>query len=168
MRLRTITLTALAILALAAPAAALASQSYGDTTTGSEYYFTSTDGRFTGTASGSLPGVWNADVQHTPLCISCTPTATITGGNFQLATTVHGTPSLVTGAFTGGTVQVINPGTNCTNQTFAVHGVLGSVGPYGGTGTGTFNATLTHHRVSIFGTCVIYAATVTGTLSLTF
>lgn len=168
MRLRSITLTAVAILALGVPAAALASQTYSDTTSGSEYYFTSTDGRFTGTASGSLPGRWNANVEHTPLCLSCTPTATIRGGNFQLATGVHGTPSLVTGSFTGGTVQVVNEGANCTNQTFAVQGVLGSVGPYGGTGTGTFNATLTHHRVSVLGRCVIYAATVTGTINLTF
>ena len=168
MRPRSITLTALAILALAAPAVALASQTYSDTSSGSEYYFTSTDGRFTGTASGSLPGAWNANVEHTKLCLSCTPTATITGGSFQLATSLHGSPALVTGSFTGGTVQVINEGANCTNQTFAVRGLLGSVGPYGGTGTGTFNETLTHHRTSIFGNCVTYAATVTGTINLTF
>ena len=166
MRLRSITLAAVAILALAAPAAALASQTYSDTSRGTEYYFTSTDGRFTGTASGSLPGAWNASVQHTKLCLSCTPTATITGGSMQLATSLHGTPTLVTGSFSGGTVQVINKGANCTNQTFAVHGLLSKVGPDGG--TGTFNATLTHHRTSILGTCVIYAATVAGTINLTF
>jgi hypothetical protein len=115
-----------------------------------------------------LPGAWNANVDHTKLCLSCTPTATITGGSFQLATSVHDTPALVTGSFTGGSVQVINKGTNCTNQTFAVHGLLSKVGPDGGNGTGTFNATLTHHRTSILGTCVIYAATVTGTINLTF
>jgi hypothetical protein len=65
-------------------------------------------------------------------------------------------------------VQVINEGANCTNQTFAVHGILGRVGPGGGHGTGNFDATLTHHRRSILGTCVIYAATVTGTINLTF
>ena len=168
MRVRSITLTAVAILALAVPAAALASQTYSDTSSGAEYYFTSTDGRFTGTASGSLPGAWNADVQHTKLCLSCTPTATITGGRFQLATSLHGLPSLITGSFTGGTVQVINKGANCTNQTFAVHGILAGVGRSGGSGTGTFDETLTHHRTSILGTCVIYAATVKGTITLTF
>jgi hypothetical protein len=168
MRLRSITLIAVGILALAVPVAALASQTYSDTSKGAEYYFTSTDGRFTGTASGLLPGAWNANVQHTKLCLACTPTATITGGSFQLATSVHDTPSLVTGSFTGGSVQVINRGANCSNQTFAVHGLLGSVGPSGGDGSGTFNATLTHHRASIFGTCVIYAATVGGTINLTF
>jgi hypothetical protein len=167
-RLRSIMLAAVAILVVAAPAAALASQTYSDTSSGYEYYFTSTDGRFAGTASGALRGAWNANVQHTKLCLSCTPTATITGGGFQLATSLHGTPSLVTGSFTGGTVQVIHKGVSCTNQTFAVHGLLGSVGPYGGHGTGTFNATLTHHRTSILGTCITYAASVSGTIDLTF
>ena len=168
MRVRSILFTAVAILALAAPAAALGTQTYIDTTRGVEYYFTSIDGRFTGTASGSLPGAWKANVQHTKLCLSCTPTATISRGSMQVATSLHGTPSLVKGSFTRGTVQVVNKGANCTNQTFAVHGILGSVGPGGGPGTGTFNATLTHHRRSILGTCVIYAATITGTINLAF
>ena len=112
-----------ALLCFSATSSALAAH-YADTITGHEYYFTSTDGRFAGTASGALPGAWNADVRHTPLCLSCTPTATITGGSFSLATTY----TLVTGRFTGGTVQVINRGVNCTNQTFDVEGILGSVG----------------------------------------
>src|SRR5689334_24068115 len=45
-------------------------------------------------------------VQHTKLCPSCTPTATITGGSFELATTHNGAPALVSGDFVGGTVQV--------------------------------------------------------------
>jgi hypothetical protein len=169
MRLRTITLIGVAIAALAAPAATLAAQTYDDTISGHEYYYTSTDGKFAGTASGTLPGDWNADVQHTKLCLSCTPTATITGGSFSVATTLGGIPTLVTGKFTGGTVQVINKGANCTNQTFAVDGILGSVGPwYSGHGTGTFTAILTHYRTSILGRCVTYGASVKGTLSLTF
>jgi hypothetical protein len=169
MRLRTITLLAVAALALAAPTAALATPTYSDTISGHEYYYTSTDGRFAGTASGALPGGWNANVQHTKLCLSCTPTATITGGSVSLATTLHGIPTLVTGKFTGGTVQVINKGANCTNQTFAVHGILASAGPsYSGHGTGTFTATLTHHRTRILGNCVTYGASVKGSLGLTF
>ena len=169
MRLRTITLIGVAMLALAAPAGALAAQTYSDTISGHEYYYTSTDGRFAGAASGSLPGDWNADVQHTKLCLSCTPTATITGGSFSLGTELGGIPTLVTGKFTGGTVQVINKGANCTNQTFAVYGILGSVGPwYSGHGSGTFAATLTHYRTSIFGSCVTYGASVHGSISLTF
>jgi hypothetical protein len=169
MRLRTITLIGMAVLALAMPAGASAAQTYSDTISGHEYYATSTDGKFAGTASGALPGDWNADVQHTKLCLSCTPTATITGGTVSIATALAGLPTLVTGSFTGGTVQVINKGANCTNQTFSVNGILGSVGPwYRGDGSGTFAAILTHYRTSILGSCVTYGASVTGAISLTF
>ena len=75
----------------------------------------------------------------------------------------------MTGRFTGGTVQVINRGANCTNQTFDVEGILGNVGHwYSGSGTGRFSAILTHYRHRILGSCVSYAASVNGTLSLTF
>jgi hypothetical protein len=146
-------------------ATATAAQTYNDRISGYEYAFTSTEGRFAGSASGALPGLWETDVRHTPLCLSCTPTATITGGSFSLATG----SGVVSGTFTGGTVQVINPGANCTNQTFAVKGPLGAVGRgSGGSGTGLFSATLTHFRHRIFGSCVSYAASVNGLLSLTF
>ena len=157
-----------ALALLVTPAAAAAAQTYSDTIRGYEYAFTSTEGRFAGTASGALPGSWNAVVRHTPLCLSCTPTATITGGSFSLATTHNGFPGLVSGAFVGGTVQVTNVGANCTNQTFAVNGVLGNVGWWSsGSGTGTFTATLTHYRLSVLGSCVTYGASIRGTLSLT-
>jgi hypothetical protein len=153
-----------AVVFFSATSSALA-QTFNDTIRGHEYFFTSTDGRFAGTASGALPGAWNADVRHTPLCLSCTPTATITGGSFSLATGY----TLVTGSFTGGTVQVINRGTNCTNQTFDVEGILGNVGRwYTGSGSGRFSAILTHYRHRLLGSCVSYAASVAGTLSLTF
>jgi hypothetical protein len=170
MRLRrALVLVALATVAVCAPASSLAAQTYNDTISGYEYYATSVDGKFAGSASGALPGHWNADVQHTPLCASCTPTATITGGTFLLATTLNSFPTLVTGQFSGGTVQVTNVGDNCTNQSFAVNGILGSVGPwYTGSGSGTFSATLVHYRYRIFGSCITYAASVTGTISLSF
>jgi hypothetical protein len=156
-------------IALCGPSAAIAAETYSDTISGYEYYATATDGKFAGTAAGALPGSWNADVQHTALCISCSTTATITGGSFALATARNGFPALITGEFSGGTVQVVNPGPNCTNQTFAVNGMLGNVGPwYSGTGGGTFTATLTHYRYSFFGSCITYSASVTGTLSLSF
>ena len=156
-------------IALCGPASSLAAQTYSDTVGGYEYYATSTDGKFAGIAAGALPGSWNADVQHTALCISCSTTATITGGSFSLATALNSIPTLITGRFSGGTVQVTNPGANCTNQTFAVDGTLGNVGAwYGGTGGGTFKATLTHYRYSVFGSCITYSASVTGTLTLNF
>jgi hypothetical protein len=165
---KTLLVVALAMLALSAPASVGAAQTYNDTISGHEYYATSTDGKFAGAASGALPGYWNTDVRHTALCLSCTPTATITGGSFELATSISGL-RLVTGRFTGGAIQVTNVGADCTNQTFTVNGVLGNVGPwYSGSGSGTFSATLTHYRHRVLGTCVIYAASVAGTLSLTF
>jgi hypothetical protein len=165
---RLLILLAAALVLLVAPATAAAAQTYSDTISGYEYAFTSTDGKFAGTASGALPGTWNADVQHTQLCLSCTPTATITGGSFSLATAHNGLPALVTGAFVGGTVQVINPGAGCTNQTFAVNGILGRVGWWStGSGSGTFRVTLTHYRRSVLGRCISYSASVRGTLSLT-
>jgi hypothetical protein len=165
---RLIILLVAALTLLVAPATAAAAQTYTDTISGFEYAFTSTEGRFAGTASGGLPGSWNATVQHTPLCLSCTPTATITGGGFSLATTHNGLPALVSGAFVGGTVQVTNVGAGCSNQTFAVNGILGNVGWWSsGSGSGTFQATLTHLRRSILGTCVTYGASIRGTLSLT-
>ena len=165
---RLLILLAAALALLVAPAIAAAAQTYNDAISGFEYAFTSTDGRFACTGSGALPGSWNADVQHTPLCLSCTPTATITGGSFSLATTHNGLPALVSGAFVGGTVQVTNVGASCSNQTFAVNGILGDVGWWSsGSGSGTFTATLTHFRQSILGHCVTYGASVRGTLSLT-
>jgi hypothetical protein len=66
-------------------------------------------------------------------------------------------------------VQVINEGANCTDQTFAVNGILDSVGPwYSGHGSGTFTATLIHYRTSILGSCVTYGASVQGSINLTF
>lgn len=166
---RLLLLCTLGIVGLCASSSALAAQTYSDTIRGYEYFFTSTEGSFAGTASGALAGDWNADVQHTPLCLSCQPTATITGGSFSLATTFNSIPTLVTGTFTGGTVQVTNVGTNCSNQTFDVDGILGKVGPwYSGGGSGTFSATLTHRRHWVFGRCVTYAASVTGTIGLSF
>ena len=160
---------ALAAFALVAPTSAVATATYVDTISGHEYYATSTDGKFAGRASGALPGYWNAHVQHTALCLSCGTTASITGGSFSLATTLNSTYTLVTGTFTGGTVQVSDPGLGCKNQVFAVNGMLGSVGPwYSGSGSGSFSATLTHYRYSLFGSCVTYSASVAGTVSLTF
>jgi hypothetical protein len=50
-------------------------------------------------------------------------------------------------------VSVVKPGANCTTQVYAVHVLLAA---------GTFAGTLMHHRRSLFGRCVIYAATIDG------
>lgn len=149
------------------PATAVTASRQSDTISGYEYWATSTDGKFAGTASGALAGGWSADVRHTALCLSCAPTATITGGSFSLLTVIHAIPQRVSGLFTGGTVQVVNRGIRCTNQTFAINGILSKVASWsGGSGNGTFAVTLTHYRHSAFGSCITYGASVNGTLSL--
>ena len=154
------------------PASALAATSpYADSAAGIEIYATSTLGVFTGAARGDLPGGWAAAVEHTPLSGSPEESAAIDGGSFDLVTSLNRVPAVVTGAFTGGTVQQTGGSGSCGNQVFAVDGTLGDVGRLGGpgTGTGTFTATLTHYRVSIFGSCITYGASITGgVLTLSF
>jgi hypothetical protein len=145
------------------PAAAIGATTSSDSVIGLEYAATSTQGRFVGIASGALPGAWSLTVDHTPLRTS----AAITGGDFHLATRLDGTLTAVTGDFTRGTVRQLSGFTGCASQRYAVNGVLGDVGPgSAGRGTGTFAATLTHYRTTIFGHCVTYSASVSGSLSL--
>jgi hypothetical protein len=145
------------------PAAARAATTSSDSISGFEYAATSAQGRFVGIASGALPGAWSVTVDHTPLGTS----AAMTGGALHLVTRLDGTLTAVTGDFTRGTVRQLSGFTGCASQRYAVHGVLGDVGPgSAGRGTGTFAATLTHYRTKIFGHCVTYAASVSGSLSL--
>jgi len=141
---------------------------YHDSVGGVEVYATTTEGRFTGQASGKLPGLWYADVIHTPL--SSSAAATISGGAFDLTTSLNNQPTLITGRFSGGTVMQTGGFSGCTNQTYAVDGTLSNVGVYGrpDRGKGTFVATLTHYRVSILGHCLIYGASIGGLVTLNF
>ena len=165
MRARRSALALLLGLAVAAiPQLALAATTYTDAIVGREFFATQTVGGFAGTAAGDLPGSWVAIVEHTPL----STTATITGGDFVLSTTMGGEPTTITGTFSGGTVTQTGGLTGCQNQTYSVDGVLEDVGPGGGTGSGTFNAVLTHLRTTFFGRCITYGARVTGTVTLTF
>jgi hypothetical protein len=70
---------------------------------------------------------------------------------------------VVSGQFSGGSIKVEDSGLNCTNQVYMVDGALRNVSV---TGTGHFVATLTHHRRSVLGRCLLYAATVGGTVTL--
>ena len=145
------------------PAAAIAATTSADSVSGLEYAATSAQGRFVGIASGALPGAWSVTVDHTPLGTS----AAITGGDFHLATRLDGTLTVISGHFTRGTVRQLSGFIGCASQRYAVTGVLGGVGPgSAGRGTGTFAATLTHYRTEIFGQCVTYSASVSGSLSL--
>ena len=146
------------------PAAAMAAPAASDSVSGLEYAAATTQGRFVGLASGALPGAWSVTVDHTPLGTS----AAITGGDFHLATRQGGTLTVLSGEFTGGTVRQLSGFTGCVDQRFAVHGVLDKVGSGAvRRGTGTLDATLTHYRMTIFGQCLTYSASVRGSLSLT-
>jgi hypothetical protein len=70
---------------------------------------------------------------------------------------------VVSGQFSRGTITTISSGTNCKNQVYEVDGDLRNVSV---TGTGHFAAKLTHHRRSVLGRCWLYAATVSGTVTL--
>lgn len=159
---------ALAATLLMATSAA-ASSTYSESIHGSELpNATPIEGQFVGEATGSHAGTWYIDVRHQDL--SHHP-AYITGGNFQLSTVVNGWPSAIKGSFVpwGGTVSQASGFSGCSNQRYTVHGALSNVGIGRGSGSGSFDATLTHYRTNVwFVGCVVFAASVTGTVLLTF
>ncbi len=148
---------------------AAASSTYTESIQGSELpNATPTEGQFVGEATGSFAGAWYIDVRHQDLGHH---PAYITGGSFRLNTVINGWPDVIHGSFTPwhGTVRQLSGFSGCTNQRFAVHGELSGVGLHNGHGSGTFAATLTHYRANIwFVGCVVYSASVSGTVSLTF
>lgn len=148
------------LLVLVPATTAAATKTYRFTISGTEVSATSTTGRFVGAASGSALGTWYAEVLHDPLGTSANIRP---GGSFGMALHQAEPAYLVSGQFSGGTITVTNPGRNCTDQVYTVDGSLRSVSV---TGTGHVPATLTHHRRSVLGRCWLYAATVSGTVTL--
>jgi hypothetical protein len=157
--------------ALIMAVSAAASDTYTESINGTELpNATQTEGQFVGEATGSFAGTWYIDVTHQVLQNNRTPVA-ITGGRFRLNTVMNGWPDEILGSFTPwhGSVRQLDGFSRCTNQHYKVHGELSGVGVDGGSGTGVFDATLTHYRVYIwFVGCVVYSASVSGTVSLTF
>jgi hypothetical protein len=118
---------------------------------------------FGGSALGSSgdAAVWKASVVHQPL--SACPfgsgsSCAITGGSFALRSS---TGSQLTGTFTGGTVTPVSQQTPCGRQTFDIAGTLATT-----SGPATFAGRLTHYRKLLFGTCITYFATITGSFRL--
>lgn len=155
---------------LAGTVVAAANSSYYDSISGAELpNATTTEGRFVGVASGSLPGDWSIDVRHDVL--SSTSAVFIDGGSFQLNTVINWRPVSVVGYFPWhqGYVTQLSGFTGCGNQRFAVSGSIAGVGINGGSGYGYFSATLTHYRTWVWWVgCDTYSATVTGSVSLSF
>jgi hypothetical protein len=151
--------------AVVRPAAAAGSVTYTDSVKAAEIGVTSNSGRFLGFGTGDLPGVFYTEVVHTPLGT----TATITGGTLTLATRQNGQFAQLTASYTGGSVTQTGGSTGCSNQTFSVSASLGNAQLGSSTGgTGTFTGTLTHYRARLSGSCITFAATVTGTVSFSF
>ena len=140
---------ALALLAALFAGAGPASTAYEDTLVGTEIVpVSSTEGTFVGVAAGQLPAAWRAQITHVRLATG--PSVAITGGTFVLVTPSHGK---LTGAVTGGSVTVADSGSRCRDQKYTVVAVLT---------IGSFEGTLTHHRRTVFGHCLLYAATIRG------
>jgi hypothetical protein len=144
---------------------AAASSTYTEWISGSELpNATSTEGQFVGEATGSFAGGWYIDVKHQPLWYS---TVYVTGGSFRLNSFINGWPAAIKGSFVpySGTVKQLSGFSGCTNQRYSVNGRMTNVGDGGGSGTGSFNATLTHYRANVWLVgCVVYAASVSGTV----
>lgn len=181
------TLVLTVVLALLGASSAEASTPHQSSVSGFEFYATASEGRFSGTARGVGPnglwGAWAIVVQHSSLdpCFqrpsSEGPCAWIDSGSFSLAE-VSPTRELVTGAFdsrleaaTAGqadAITLLRTGP-CTDESFSIVDGLKEVGSGAEhSGTGSFSATLTHYRRSIFGRCVTYAATVSGQVTLIY
>jgi hypothetical protein len=117
---------------------------------------------FAGTAFSWTAGfaTWTAHVQHHALdsndCGTLASTGCITGGDFSLSGT-----KTITGTFVSGSIVLLS-GSPVTCTSTAVYGVTGAVALSGG-GTATFAARLTHYQVKLFGSCVPYFGTVSGT-----
>jgi hypothetical protein len=155
--------------ALVMTVTAAASNTYTERIHGTELpNATPTEGQFVGEASGSFAGAWYIDVRHQVLA---NHPVSITGGSFRINTLINGWPDEIRGSFKpwSGTVTQIKGFGGCTNQQFAVKGDLVRVGVDGGSGTGTFQATLTHYRANIWLVgCVVYSASISGSVSLNF
>ena len=169
--------TFLLLLIGATPAAADAHRSF---VSGFEFYATSTQGRFAGSATGQgasgLSGAWSIVVDHTSLsgCWQRNQTCgRVTGGSFSLV--VPNPTEVVRGSFNGQTTEeqidtivLLDPGGSCSNQRYWIADGLHNVGAWDNLGTGSFGAVLTHYRHSIFGQCITYSATVQGMVELNF
>jgi hypothetical protein len=168
------TVVALAVSAsVMLPAAASGASAEMYTLVGAETRASTVVGSFVGGAfrAPSDGMLWKAVVRHTPLTRDPARAAQITGGTLTLKVELGGRFSSVTGAFTGGMVVYLKERSSvsaCGRQVFQVVGTLAEVKREMLSGNGTLQVYLTHHRRMIWGRCITYAATVTGSLSLSF
>ena len=143
---------ATAVSSLVLAGAGVASSGYSAGIAGTEIPpISSTLGTFAGVASGPLGAAWRVQISHDPLASG--PTVAVTGGRYSFVA-VSG---LLSGRVTGGFVTVVDRGRGCGDQRYRVTLELEH---------GRFEGTLVHHRRSLLRRCVLYAATVSGNVSL--
>jgi hypothetical protein len=161
-------LGAIAVVATLVPSGtALADVSSSYHIVGAEVWATRTVGTFVGAAQGSSGDVasWGARIEHT---VQTQPSGTITGGWATLYTSelhrIHGT-------FSRGTLRLIDDGGgNCGDLRHSVKARIVNVtrSDSNAIGTGHLQAILIHYRVEILGNCIAYAASVSGSITLSF
>ena len=136
---------------------------------GLEIRATSVLGTFVGGAGDSSPGgmLWKAVVRHTPLTRTAASPALIIGGGVQLQLWSQEGLSQTSRIFSGGTITYAadrSSGSACGQQVFHVSATLATTNA--SDDSGLLEAYLTHHRRSVFGHCITYAATVRGSLKI--
>ena len=137
---------------LALPAVSVAATTYRLQVVGTEVPpITSSLGTFVGAADAPF-GAWRIQIRHQPLRTG--PTVAIDGGSFWMQLR---TGRRLRAAVVGGSVSVVDRGARCANQVYAVRVELTD---------GSFSGTLTHHRRSLFGHCLVFAATISGNATL--
>jgi hypothetical protein len=150
--------------AVAAPGGAMTAISTAYTVAGIETSIPSNNtSAFAGAAlgAGGDGAVWKASVVHQALSncpFGSNSSCAITGGSFSLSSSDG---AQLAGSFTSGSVAPVSQQTPCGNQSYGVTGTLATT-----SGPASFIATLTHYRTLLFGTCVTYLATITGSLKL--
>lgn len=167
-RIGGLVLAALLVVSIGGPGASVARAAQHETysLSGYEIWFTPSVGVFAGRGNGSVGelSAWYSSIEHSQVI---SPSGTIIGGWAML----YRLDGVRIGAhFNGGTVVQTNVGANCTAESHVVTGTLADVrrSDSDASGTGEFLATLVHHRAWLFGQCISYAATVNGTINLTF
>jgi hypothetical protein len=165
------------LVALAAAGAALPAAASGFperyALAGAETHATGGSGEFVGGALRARddPMFWKAVVRHRSLSRDPARAAQITGGTLTLRFGSDGGVASTRGTFTGGTVTydaARSAASACGRQVFQVDATVANLRRDGLSATGTLEVYLTHHRRTIFGRCITYAATVNGSLSLSF
>jgi hypothetical protein len=137
---------------LALPAGSAAATTYRLQVVGTEVPpITSSLATFVGAADAPF-GAWRIQIRHQPLRTG--PTVAIDGGAFWMGLRTGRT---LRASVVGGSVSVVDRGTRCTNQVYDVRVQLTD---------GSFSGTLTHHRHSLFGHCLVFAATISGNATL--